>query len=140
LVKYWDTSAVVATLGAEQDSRGRTALVEDGGQAVAWWATRVECASALFRLRREEVIDEAVLTRAFKKMDVFFEKCVEVGPSEEVRKRAIRILRTHPLRAADALQLAAALVACREDPASLPFISSDQGLKAAAESEGFTVL
>ena len=116
------------------------ALVEDGGPAVAWWATRVECASALFRLRREGVIDETALTRALKKVDVFFEKCLEVGPSEEVRKRAIRILRAHPLRAAGALQLAAALIACREDPASLPFVSSDQGLRAAAEKEGFTVL
>ncbi len=107
---------------------------------MSWWATRVECASALFRLRREEAIDETVLAHAFKKMEAFFEKCLEVVPSDAVRKRAIRILRAHSLRAADALQLAAALVACHEEPGSLSFVSSDQRLRAAAEKEGFTVL
>jgi uncharacterized protein len=140
MVRYWDASAVVAALGTQPDPAGRTALLAEDGQAVSGWTTRVECASALFRLRREEAIDEAVLAQALKKMEAFFDTCHEVSASEEVRIRAIRLLRAHPLRAADALQLAAALVACREEPASLPFVSSDQRLKKAAEREGFTVL
>ena len=52
----------------------------------------------------------------------------------------MRLLRIHPLRAADALQLGAALVAAREDPSSLALVTSDDQLKQAAEREGFLVL
>ncbi len=59
---------------------------------------------------------------------------------EQVRNRAIRLLRLHPLRAADALQLAAALTAAAEDPERLHLVSSDDRLSAAAQREGFRVL
>ena len=66
---------------------------------------------------------------------------LEVQPTERVRRRALRLLlRVHALRGADALQLAAALTAAEEDPASLEFVSSDARLSTAAEREGFKVL
>lgn len=43
-------------------------------------------------------------------------------------------------RAADALQLAAAIVATEHAPASLPFVSLDERLNDAAAREGFQVL
>ena len=100
----------------------------------------MECTAALYRLRRQEIFAERELTQLLRRLDSLFETCVEIEATEEVRKRAMRLLRTHPLRAGDALQLAAALVACREDPASLPFVCGEQRLKTAAEREGFTVL
>jgi len=63
-----------------------------------------------------------------------------VSPTEEVRRRAIRLFRVHPLRSADAVQLAAALIAAKEDPSSLAFVSCDQQLRLAAEREGFAAL
>ena len=139
-MRYWDPSGIVATLGTQPDPRSRASLLAEDPGAVTWWASKVECSSALFRLRRDQKIDERVSTQAFQKLETFFEACLEVAPMEEVRKRAIRLLRIHPLRAADALQLAAALVASREDPSSLPLVTSDEKLKHAAETEGFTVL
>ncbi len=65
---------------------------------------------------------------------------VEIEPVEQVRRRAIRLLRLHPLHAADALQLAAALTAADEDPQRLDVVSSDDRLSAAARREGFRVL
>lgn len=64
---------------------------------------------------------------------------VEILPGEEVRLRAGRLLRTHPLRASDALQLAAALVWVGS-PASGEFVSLDQQLREVALLEGLTVL
>jgi hypothetical protein len=61
-------------------------------------------------------------------------------PSESVRRTAERLLRTHPLRAADSLQLAAALIASDHDPRSLELVCMDERLKSAARREGFTVL
>jgi predicted nucleic acid-binding protein len=124
----------------EPDSVGRTSLLKEDAQVVTWWASRIECASALNRLHKEQSLDEKGLVQALGNLDAFCEACLEILPSEEVRKRAMRLLRMHPLRAADALQLGAALVAAREDPSSLELVASDDQLKRAAEREGFLVL
>jgi hypothetical protein len=50
------------------------------------------------------------------------------------------LLNTHPLRAADAVQLAAALVACEERPQVLSFVCVDDCLRESARKEGFPVL
>lgn len=68
------------------------------------------------------------------------ETWTEVEPANAVREQAGRILRLHPLRAADALQLAAALVWCQGDPLQQEFVCLDQRLRVAARREGFTVL
>jgi predicted nucleic acid-binding protein len=52
----------------------------------------------------------------------------------------MRLLRLHSLRAADALQLAAAIVLSEHDPATLPFVTLDDQLARAAELEGFSLL
>jgi predicted nucleic acid-binding protein len=62
---------------------------------------------------------------------------VEVEPTQTVRRQAERLVRLHPLRAADALQLAAALVACHHEPGTLPFLTADERLAEAAQREGF---
>ena len=64
----------------------------------------------------------------------------EVPPIERVRDQAIRVLQVHPLRAADALQLAAAIVLADFEPKGLPFVTLDEALAAAARREGFPVL
>ena len=64
----------------------------------------------------------------------------EVEPTGLVREQAGRVLRLHPLRAADALQLAAALVWCQGDPIYHAFICLDQRLREAARREGFPIL
>jgi len=139
-MKYWDSSAVISVLVEEEESAARVALLRKDERVVTWWASRVECASALNRLCREQGLDERGLAQALGNLQTFCDSSVEILPSEEVRKRAMRLLRIHSLRAADALQLAAALVAAHEDPASLPLVTSDERLKKAAEKEGFLAL
>ena len=63
-----------------------------------------------------------------------------VLPSEAICSRADRLLAIHPLRAADALQLAALLAASAERPADLPFVTLDDRLAATARKGGFPVL
>ena len=64
----------------------------------------------------------------------------EIPPTTRIRQTAERLLRVHPLRAADALQLAAAIAAADGDPRSLPFVTLDDRLARAAEREGFPVV
>jgi predicted nucleic acid-binding protein len=52
----------------------------------------------------------------------------------------VRFLRVHPLRAADALQLAAAFTAAERRPSSLAFVCMDEKLLAAAKREGFNAV
>ena len=64
----------------------------------------------------------------------------EILPSETVRGVAQRLLRVHPLHAADSLQLAAALVASEREPATLEFVTLDERLSQAASREGFPII
>jgi uncharacterized protein len=64
----------------------------------------------------------------------------EIDPSDAIREAAARFLRVHPLRAADALQLAAAFLAAERRPASLEIATLDDRLAAAARKEGFAVI
>jgi hypothetical protein len=57
-----------------------------------------------------------------------------------VRERAERLLRVHPLRAADALQLAAALLVFGDKPRGRSFVTLDDALLQAARREGFDAI
>ena len=139
-MKYWDSSALVALLVDESGSEGRRATSREDPAIVTWWGSRVECASALNRLHRERRFEAGGLDRSLEQLRRLATSWLEIEPLEQVRSRAIRLLRLHPLRGADALQLAAALTAAAEDPERLDLVSSDDRLSAAARREGFKVL
>lgn len=65
------------------------------------------------------------------------ESWTEIQPGEEIRSHAGRLLRLHPLRAQDALQLAAALVWAGSPPAG-QIVVFDRRLQEAARLEGLT--
>lgn len=60
--------------------------------------------------------------------------------SAVLRAEAERFLDRYPLKAADALQLAAAFAWCGGNPEGRKFICLDRQLNRAAESEGFEIL
>ena len=107
---------------------------------VVWWGTAVECASALARLEREEVLDGPASRAAFGRLAQLTASWQEVESGDLVRETAIRLLRVHPLRAADSLQLAAAFVAAEGRPSTLEFVTLDDRLALAAQREGFVVI
>jgi hypothetical protein len=107
---------------------------------VVWWATRIECLSAFERRCREGILPAKAALNAKSVLASLAAGWSEVLPSELVRRRAERLLATHALRAADALQLAAALIWAEEAPESLELISFDQNLRGGASKEGFIIL
>ncbi|MGH7858775.1 MAG: type II toxin-antitoxin system VapC family toxin, partial [Candidatus Binatia bacterium] len=109
-MRFWDTSAVVPLLVDEPESARARRLAKDDPAIVAWWATRTECMSALARLRRERTIDPDGEARTRTLLLQLVEQWSEVSPGKRLRARAERLLSVHPIRAADAFQLAAALV------------------------------
>jgi predicted nucleic acid-binding protein len=107
---------------------------------VVWWGTRVECLSAFHRGRRDGKLAASVEDRARRALAALATEWSEVLPTEAVRDRAERLLAVHPLRAADAFQLAAALVWSRGETGSRALVSFDERLRTAARREGFEIL
>lgn len=136
---FWDSSAIVAIVLLESRSVELTTLLANA-QPTIWWLTPVECLSAIYRRNRERPIAIEELDIVLRRLKAVVEDADTVSPIEEVRQRASRLLATHTLRAADALQLAAALVWCKEKPEGDFFACLDTALRKAARREGFTVL
>jgi len=139
-MRFWDSSAVIPLCLEEPHSSTVTALAKSDQELVVWWGTRVECRSALARRRREGRLSSDSERQATEVLAALAEAWAEVQPTEAVRQRAERLLRVHPLRAADALQLAAALVWAEEEPPGLEVVCLDANLAEAALKEGFSIL
>jgi predicted nucleic acid-binding protein len=139
-VNFWDSSAVVPLLCQQRASAALLALhAAEPGLAVWAW-TAVECLSALRRLEREGRLGEEAFRRARARLDDLRGAWVEVGDLPAVRLRAERCLMVHPLRAADAGQLAAALLLSEQLARPTSFVTLDRQLAEAARREGLEVI
>ena len=139
-MRFWDTSAIIPLLIDEPVRGHLLQLLENDPLALVWWVTPVDIASALARREREKILAASEVTAALTTMQQFASRWHEIVPSDAVRRTAQRLLRTHALRAADSLQLAAALVAADNNPASLDIVCLDARLGGAARREGFAVI
>ena len=139
-MKFWDSSAVIALCVDEPTSAGIRSVLRGDPSLVAWWSTRTECLSGLLRRSREGSISGKGLADARAALTALANTWVEVQPSEAVRSGAERLLAAHALRAADALQLAAALVWCGGQARGAEMVAFDSRLREAASREGFGVL
>lgn len=139
-MRFWDSSALVPLFIQESSSSAVAESYERDPQIVAWWGTQLECASALARLEREGSLALDGLTAALGSLAAAADAWHEVQPVPAVRQTAMRLLLVHDLRAADALQLAAAVTAAEGQPDALGFVTLDDRLARAALREGFPVL
>lgn len=137
---FWDASAIVPLLVAEATTRRLQAHARRDPDMLVWWGSQVECVSALARLGRFAALDVEEATRASDRLRRLADGWHEIEPSEIVRESAMRFLRVHPLRAADALQLAAAFIAAERRPSSLRVITLDERLADAVRKEGFELI
>ena len=139
-MRFWDASAIVPLIVLESETATVQALAAADPAMLVWWAAEVECASAIARLERDGALDASASIDAFNRLAHLAAGWHEVDPSDSVREAAVRFLRVHPLRAADALQLAAAFVAAERRPSSLEVITLDERLATAARKEGFALI
>lgn len=139
-VKFWDSSAVVPLLTTESQTASCRGILKEDPEMVVWALTWTEALSALHRKVREGNFSRADLTAARDRLKGLEERWAEIVSVESVRRKTERLLALHPLRAADALQLAAALIAFEDFPENNGFVTLDQNLADAARREGFLVL
>ena len=135
---FWDASALVPLcLREARTAACRKALRES--LPVVWWGTAVEISSAIARSRQSGSILDREAREARAILSRLRSAWMEILPDDAVRDAACELLERYSLRAADSLQLAAALVWCRSRPAGRRFLCADRRLGEAAQSAGFTV-
>lgn len=134
---FWDASGIVPLIVREAWSPVARRVAEDDPRLVVWWGSVVECLSAIGRQERSGALSHSGADEARRVLAAISAGWTEVVPSEEVRGQAGTLLRRHPLRAADALQLAAALIWSEGRPRGHRFMTLDERLASAARGEGF---
>lgn len=139
-MKFWDASALVPLLIDEVTSAAAREAYATDPTTWVWWATELECTSAIARLEREGGFEPHAIRLALDRLNAFKEEWTVIEPSTRLREWAVRLVRLHQLRAADALQLAAAGAAAEGRPSELPFVTTDDRLAIAADREGFPVI
>jgi predicted nucleic acid-binding protein len=133
---FWDTSALVP-LCVRQSITPQAIALYKLHDAVVWWATPVEIASALDRLARMKQLDSSDWTRARKLAKRLADSWSVIQPSDALRAKSMQLVDGYDLGAADAFQLAAALAWCEEAPQDRVFLTADHRLMEAARSSGF---
>ncbi len=137
---FWDSSALIPLVIEGPQTVTMRDLAQKDDDIVAWWGSPVECFSAFARLRREGFLKTAEEDRVRRLLTIMSDAWTEIEPGKDVRDAAERLLLLHPLRAADSLQLAAALIWSGAKPKGFRFVCLDQRLREAARNEGFAVL
>lgn len=138
-MKFWDASAVVPLIVREEKTEYCVKKFRSDEDVLVWTLSKIEVLSALCRRFRENSLNEGAFELAKDRMNDFFDMVFEVVSISKVKERALRLLQVHPLKSADALQLAAVLVSTEEDPSRLPIICFEERLSRAARCEGFIV-
>ena len=137
-MRFWDSSALVPLILREPRTEWARRLLDEDGELVVWWGSAIECASAVARLHRDGHLAGSAEREARSLLDALRASWFEVQPGDAVREQSLRLLRLHPLRAADALQLAAAIEWAGSPPDG-GLVTCDARLREAAQREGFSV-
>jgi predicted nucleic acid-binding protein len=135
---FWDSSALIP-LCVHQSQTARARALYKGNGIVVWWATSVEIISGLTRLERMGHIGRDEFLIGKQRAQELGNVWDSLSPAPGIIAQACALLEAYPLRAADALQLAAALENCEGNPAGHVFITADQRLADAARGCGFSV-
>ncbi len=136
---FWDASALVPLCVHEITSRQAQSHLR-ALMPVVWWGSLVEVHSAIARFHRLGKLKDAEKQGALSRLNMLSHGWREILPADQLRDLATRLLDIHDLRAADSLQLAAALTWCQQHPAKRKFVCGDQRLSKAATSAGFSVI
>lgn len=138
-MSFWDSSALVPLCTNEPRSILAGKLWKQFPAVFVWWETSVEICSALARIERENKITLSQRLKAEKRLTILEKVWKEILPNQRVKELARTFPAQYKLKAADSLQLAAALVWCQENPKGKDFVSGDEKLVKVAGTVGFTI-
>jgi len=138
VVRYYDTSALVKQYLQEAGSKLVLELLKSGEKVYTASLTYAEGHAAFSRRTREGRLTRQTARRLALRFDKDWETYDVVILGEDVLRLARQMLYRHPLRSADAIHLASALLLARTSPtARWSFVCADGRLCDAAKAEGF---
>ena len=133
---FWDTRALVP-LCVRQGITPQAIALYKLHDAVVWWGTPVEIASALARLVRMKQLDPSDWTKARKLAKRLADSWSVIQPSDALRAKSAQLVDRYDLLAADSFQLAAALEWCEDVSEGRVLLTADRRLREAALLSGF---
>jgi uncharacterized protein len=139
-VKFWDSSALVPLIIEERHSKACRQLLRTDPTQLVFCFTRTEILSAIWRKHREGLLDTTDVQTAEGRLAKLAERWTEVDSLSPVRDAAEQLLRVHPLRAADSLQLGACVAVFGTRRRDREFVVLDDLLAEAGRQEGFKVV
>ncbi len=137
MILFLDTSALVKLYIAEPGSEAMRRRVSNKLIAVSQLAY-AEAHATFARRQREDLLTADELQLLIANFEHDWQTVPQIPISEQVLALVPDLCRDHPLRGADALQLAAALMVHRQG-VEVHFATNDQRLLDAAEAEGLAM-
>jgi len=134
MITYFDTSSLLKFIIKEIGSEENLNIWNFSDEKVCSQLTRTEMHSALMRKVREGSISASAMRARLNAMDKLFADVILVDITSEVIDASCELVKELPLKSADAIHLATALMV-RADL----FSSSDKKLCAAASESGIAV-
>ena len=84
-MRFWDASAIVPLLMMEGTTKALQDLATADPTLIVWWATEVECASAIARLERDGAFDVTAAGEAFARLKPLADGWHEVDATDAIR-------------------------------------------------------
>ena len=137
MILFADTSALLKLYIAESGSEAMVRKIPGKLVAVSQLAY-AEAYATFARRRREDLLTDEEHQLLVENFEEDWQTALQVPVSNEVLNLVPDLCRSHPLRGADALQLAAALL-IHNQGVHVDFATNDQRLLQAAEAEGLSV-
>lgn len=139
-MRFWDSSAIAPLVIGDRFSEAVLTLYQSDPRMTVWCLSEVEVWSAVTRKRHEGAIGSPGMRIAREHLKRFSEHWIEINDVPAVARRARRLLEVHRIRAADAMQVAAALYAVGDAPEQTEFVTFDERLADCVEREGFRIV
>jgi predicted nucleic acid-binding protein len=133
VIAYFDTSALLKLIIAEDGADQAILLWQQAGEAVVSRLAWPEAVAALAAARRARRVTVEGHQTATDRLRSCFERCTVVSLADSLVDRAADLATTHDLPAADAIHLAAALAVMEADSV---FVTWDKRLRLAAVRAG----
>jgi uncharacterized protein len=137
---FFDASAVVPLCLAQTSSPMARRHYRTFSRQVVAPTTLIEVASAVYRAVRLGLLAPTGVKRAMERLGQLDKRWTEIELTVGSRNLGVEMIAHYDLRAADAIQLASALIWCKEQPRNRPFVCFDHSLSAAASAAGFDII
>ena len=139
MIVFFDTSAMIKRYLAENGSDAVSELWANASLIAASQILYAEMIATFARKRREEPKNTQSIDQMQEAFRADFQTMTRIAVNDDVHRRVDELLGRHPLRGADTVHLASAVLVHDVLQERVTFACADVGLANAARAEGFDI-